>query len=222
MYILGLTGSIATGKSVAARMLKHLYPLWHYDADKEVHRLMAPGGALVAQINKTFGDMSNEQGGIDRGKLGQRVFADKQALRTLEEIIHPALGKHKQKFLARAKRARVKLVLLDVPLLFETGGNKNCDSVLCMVAPLFLQIQRYSRRSGGSAEKLRGILKRQMSQHKKSLLSDYVIRSGNGKTAMQRTLAQILADIERKRNEKRNRFGYRNNGLRAPRRAQNR
>ncbi|MEP1028454.1 MAG: dephospho-CoA kinase, partial [Alphaproteobacteria bacterium] len=125
MFILGLTGSIGMGKSTAAAQLRRL-GLPVHDADAAVHALMAPGGAAVAAVDTAFpGVVKN--GAVDRQALGGRVFDDDAALKRLEGILHPLVRRSEKAFLAACARRGVPLVVLDIPLLFETGGDARCD-----------------------------------------------------------------------------------------------
>src|SRR5258707_11871345 len=138
MMILGLTGSIGMGKSTAASLLRRLGVPVH-DADAAVHRLQAKGGAAVAPIAAAFPDAVKE-GKVDRQALGRIVFGDKAALKKLETILHPLVRREEQKFLARARAHRLRLVALDIPLLFETHAEQRCDHVMVVSAPRRVQL----------------------------------------------------------------------------------
>jgi len=128
VIILGLTGSIGMGKSTAAVTLKRLrVPL--FDADRVVHRLLAPGGAAVDPVARLFPDVRGAKGGIDRSLLGRRVFGDAEALSWLERIIHPMVEEREQQFIAYARARREPIVVLDMPMLFVSGCSCRCDSV---------------------------------------------------------------------------------------------
>src|SRR5207249_4519469 len=145
VIILGLTGSIGMGKSTAAAMLRRLgVPL--IDADLVVHRLLAPSGAAVPMVSAAFPGVVTEAGGIDRAQLGQRVFTDSAALKRLESILHLMVAAEEKRFLARSRARREPLVVLDIPLLFETGAERRCDYVLVVSAPALVQRQRVLRR----------------------------------------------------------------------------
>ena len=124
MIVLGLTGSIGMGKSTAAAMLRRLGVPVH-DADRAVHRLMAKGGKAVPLVARAFPDAVTG-GVVDRAALGRIVFADRAALMTLEHILHPMVRADERRFLAAATRRGARLVVLDIPLLFETGGERRC------------------------------------------------------------------------------------------------
>ena len=178
MKILGLTGSIGMGKSTAARMFRRLgVPL--HDADAVVHRLLGKGGAAVAVVGHSFPGVVKD-GAVDRRALGAQVFGDPAALKLLESILHPMVQAEKRRFL-RACRARgAKLVVLDIPLLYETGGEKTCDAVLVVTAPQFLQDQRVLSRPNMDRERLTQIRKQQMPDAEKRRRADFVVETGLG------------------------------------------
>lgn len=178
------------GKSTAANMFRRLgVPV--FDADREVHKLMEPGGSALADIAARFPNVVTEQG-VNRRALGDAVFADKRALSDLEQILHPRVGKARTRFLHACARRRARFVVLDVPLLFEGGGNSKCDVVVVVTAPSFLQRQRVLSRSGMTREKLEGVLERQMSDLMKRRRADIVITSGLGRHETWRRLVRVL------------------------------
>ncbi len=194
MKVVGITGSIGMGKSTLSRMVRQMrIPL--HDADATVHRLMAPGGRAVAAIAAAFPGVQNRDGSIDRPTLGGQVFGNTPALRCLEAILHPLVRADKAAFILRARRRRVPMVMLDVPLLFETGGDADCDAVLVVSAPAFLQKQRVMARPGMTEATFRQILGRQMPDMEKCRRADYVIPSGRGIAVTRRTLCWALRDI---------------------------
>ena len=195
MVIVGLTGSIGMGKSTAAQALKRL-GLPVHDADAAVHRLLAPGGRAVAAVLAAFPDAGAPDGGIDRRKLGAEVFGDGAALKRLEAILHPQVGAAKRRFLAAAARRRRHVVVLDVPLLYETGGERACDAVLVVSAPRFLQRQRVMARPGMTLEKFRGILAKQMPDAEKRRRTPYVVPTGLGRRVSLDRLRAALRDID--------------------------
>jgi dephospho-CoA kinase len=157
--ILGLTGGIAMGKSTAARQLRRLgLPL--HDADAAIHRLYGPRGAALAAVARRFPEAIVD-GRVDRQKLGQLVFGKPEALKALERILHPLVRRETLAFLQRQARRRRPLAVLDIPLLFETGGEAFCDYVVTVSAPAFLQRQRALARRGMTPAKLAAILARQ-------------------------------------------------------------
>jgi dephospho-CoA kinase len=191
LIVLGLTGSIGMGKSTAAAMLRRLgVPL--FDADLVVHRLLAPSGAAVSAVSAAFPGVETEAGGIDRVLLGQRVFADPAALRRLEAILHPMVAAEEIRFLARSRARRVRLVVLDIPLLFETGAERRCDYVLVVSAPALVQRQRVMRRPGMTEIRLAAILRKQAPDHRKRQRADFVVPTGGGRGVTLRRLKAIV------------------------------
>ena len=178
------------GKTTAANNFKSLgIPV--YDADAIVHKLIGPKGAAVREIGNAF-PMVIAKETVDRALLGTVVFKDSAKLLKLEAILHPYVWAQKHKFLARAARARVKLVVLDVPLLFETGGDRLCDSVVTVSAPPFVQAARVLARPGMTQDKMNAILKRQLPDVEKCRRADFVIRTGLGRIESLRTILNIL------------------------------
>ena len=171
MIKLGLTGSIGMGKSaVAAMFLEAGVPV--FDADAAVHRLQGPGGRLVSAIEAAFPGTTGAQG-VDRAALGRAVLQDDAAMRRLEAIVHPAVAAERAAFLAANVDRR--LIVFDVPLLFETGGDKAVDKVLVVSAAPEIQRARVLARPGMSAEKFEAILARQLPDAEKRARADYVI-----------------------------------------------
>lgn len=191
MIVVGLTGSIGMGKSTAAAMLRRMrLPL--FDADKEVHRLLAPGGGAVARVAAAFPGVRTEQGAIDRKLLGQRVFGDPAALARLEHILHPMVADREKKFLARARARREPIAVLDVPLLFESRGAARCDYVVVVSAPAMLQQQRVLRRPGMTAARFAAILQQQMPDAEKRRRADFVIPTGLDRKLSLRRLRTVV------------------------------
>ncbi|WP_277738557.1 dephospho-CoA kinase [Ferruginivarius sediminum] len=188
--VLGLTGSIGMGKSTAAAMFRRMrIPL--HDADAAVHRLMGPGGAAVPDIAKAFPDAVVD-GAVDRKRLGAIVFDDKTALRRLEAILHPRVRQQARDFIKRQRYRRAPLVVLDIPLLFETGGESLCDAVIVVSAPRFVQEQRVLRRPGMTRERLARIRWQQLPDSEKRRRADFVVETGLGKLHTLRKLRQIV------------------------------
>jgi len=197
MMIVGLTGSIGMGKSTAAKMLRQMgVPV--YDADAAVHALQAPGGAALPAIEAAFpGVVKN--GVLDRQALGARVFGNKQALRKLESIVHPLVGQRQRAFLKRAAQRREKLVVLDIPLLFEGLGDRRVDATLVVSAPSFLQRRRVMARPGMTAERLDGILRQQVPDAVKRRKATIVIPTGLGLAPTRLALARAVARLKTRR-----------------------
>ena len=191
MIVLGLTGSIGMGKSTAAMTLQRLgVPL--FDADHMVHRLLAPGGAAVEPVAAAFPGVRAADGGIDRAILGQRVFSDALALSRLEQIIHPIVAAGEKRFLAFAHARREPIVVLDIPLLFESGGDRRCDYVLVVSAPGLVQRQRVLRRRGMTEGRFRAILGNQMPDREKRRRADFVVPTGLSRNLSLRRLRAII------------------------------
>jgi len=190
MLVLGLTGSIGMGKSTAAAMFRHL-GLPVHDADASVHGLFRAGGAAVAPIARRFPEAVVE-GAVNREILGKLVFGDTAALRDLEAIVHPLVRRERDRFLALHRRARRRAAVLDIPLLFETGGEEVCDVIFVVSAPSFLQHQRVLARPGMTAPRLASILEKQMPDHEKRQRAHYVLPTGLGKAVTMRKIKKIL------------------------------
>jgi dephospho-CoA kinase len=196
VIVVGLTGSIGMGKSTAAAMFRRLgVPV--YDADATVHGLFAVGGEAVAAIADAFPGVV-ENGVVDRSLLGARVFADAAALARLEAIVHPLVFRKRAAFLARERWRRTPVVVLDIPLLFETGAERTCDVVAVVSAPAFLQAQRLLRRPGMSRRRLAAIRSRQMADADKRRRADVVIPSGLGRAVTWRAIRRLVADLSRR------------------------
>jgi dephospho-CoA kinase len=190
MLIVGLTGSIGMGKSTAGAMLRGMgIPV--YDADAVVHGLLARGGAAVAPVEAAFpGTVGN--GAVDRQALGRTVFGDAAALGRLEAITHPLVRRAQRAFLRRAALGRAAMVILDIPLLFETGGDRSCDATILLTAPQFLQRQRVLSRPGMTPEKLAGIQARQMPEAEKRRRAGFIVMTGLDKGQTLRALRRIV------------------------------
>jgi dephospho-CoA kinase len=196
VIVLGLTGSIGMGKSNAAATLRRLgVPL--FDADAEVHRLLGPRGAAAARVDAVFPGVLDEFGGIDRQRLGQRVFHDPPALRRLEGIIHPLVRRAERRFVARQRARRLPLVVLDIPLLFETGVVGRCDFVLVVSAPARLQRERVMRRPGMSESRFADILRAQIPDREKRRRADFVVATALGRGVTFRRLKAIVRTLRR-------------------------
>jgi len=190
VVILGLTGSIGMGKTVAADMFRRLGVPVH-DADAAVHRLLGPGGAAVGAVGAAFPGVLRD-GAIDRRELGRRVFGDAAALRRLEGLLHPAVRRDQAAFLRIQARRRRGLVVLDVPLLFETGTDAACDAVAVVAAPRFVQEARVLARPGMTRERLAAIRGQQMADAEKRRRADFVIPSGLGRRETLRAVRRVI------------------------------
>jgi dephospho-CoA kinase len=182
------------GKSTAAAMLRRMGVPVH-DADRAVHALLARGGAGVAPVAAAFPEAVRD-GAVDRAALGRIVFADPAALRRLEAILHPLVRAEDERFRRRMRARRTPLVAVDVPLLFETGGEKRCDAVLVVTAPPFLQRARVMARPDMTAARWRAMVAKQMPDAEKRRRADYVVPTGLGRAVTWRRLARIVRDLE--------------------------
>ena len=194
MIRLGLTGSIGMGKSTVAAMFRDAgIPV--FDADAAVHVLQGPGGALVAAIEAAFPGTTGA-GGVDRAKLGAAVFGNDSAIRRLEAIVHPAVGDARAAFLAT--HAGAPLVVFDVPLLFETGGERGVERVAVVSAAADVQRARVLARPGMTPEKFAAILARQTPDAEKRARADFVIPTdvplSETRDAVARVIACLLPD----------------------------
>lgn len=170
-FVLGLTGSMGMGKSTVAAMFDALgVPV--FDADAVVHRMQGPRGLLVEPIENAFPGTTGP-GGVDRAKLGRRVFGDSAALARLEAIVHPAVRAAREEFLL--EHAEAPLVVFDIPLLFEKGGIEEVDAVLVVSAPPEVQRARVLARPGMTPERFAEILALQLPDAEKRARADYVI-----------------------------------------------
>lgn len=193
MIVIGLTGSIGMGKTTTASLFaKAGAPV--YDADAEVRRLYAPGGAAVAAVAAAFPGVVRA-GGVDRGKLGERVLGDSAALKRLNAIVWPMMGARRAAFFEAARRAGARFVVLDIPMLLETGGQAGVDAVVVVSAPPAVQRARVLARDGMTSDKLDAILAAQMPDEKKRALADFVVDSGNGLKHAKSQVRDILTAL---------------------------
>ena len=194
MIIVGLTGSVGMGKSTAAAMLRRLGIAVH-DSDAAVHRLLAARGAAVAAVAAAFPGVENAAGGIDRALLGRRVFGEPAALRQLERILFPMVRRSQEWFLRQARARRARLVVLDIPLLFESDGAARCDKVMVVSAPAALQRARVMARPGMTEARFRAVLAQQMPDAEKRRRADYVVPTGLGRAVTLRRIRRIVATL---------------------------
>jgi dephospho-CoA kinase len=189
MIVLGLTGSIGMGKSTAAGFFADEgVPV--YDADQAVHRLYA--GAAAAAVEAAFPG-STVGGAVDRALLGPQVIGDPAALRRLESIVHPLVRREEKQFLADAEAAGAEVVVLNIPLLFETGGDKRCDAVVVVSAPAEMQRERVMSRPDMTEEKFARLSAQQMPDAEKRRRADFVVDSSKD---FDSTRAQVRAILE--------------------------
>jgi dephospho-CoA kinase len=194
MKILGLTGGIGMGKSTAAAIFRELgVPV--YDADRAAHALLAPGGAAVKAVARAFPTAKSGKG-ISRPKLGKLVFGKPKQLKRLEAILHPLVRREEKIFLRRMRGRRARRVVLDIPLLYETGGAQRCDAVVVVWAPAAVQRARVLRRSGMDEKRFRAILAQQLPDRVKRARADFAVPSGLGRAATRRALARVVAAVD--------------------------
>ncbi len=195
MIIVGLTGSIGMGKSTTSAMFQaEGVPV--YDADAAVHALYAKGGAAVAPVEAAFPGVVVD-GAIDRAKLSAQVVGKPEALKRLEAVVHPLVGESRKVFFEAAAAANAPLVILDIPLLFETGGERNVAAVIVVSAPEAVQRERVMARPDMTAEKLDAILARQLPDAEKRARADIVIDTSKGldsaRDQVRAAIAKLLA-----------------------------
>jgi dephospho-CoA kinase len=176
MVVIGLTGSLGMGKTTTSRFFAEAgVPV--YDADETVHRLYA--GEAAAAIEAAFPGTTGKHG-VDRAKLAQAVLGDAAALARLEAIVHPLVRREEQRFLEAARKAGAPIAVLDIPLLFETGGDRRVDAVAVVSAPADLQRARAFERPGMTEEKFRALIAKQMPDEEKRRRADFVVDSSQG------------------------------------------
>jgi len=193
MFVLGLTGSLGMGKSTTARFFaEEGVPL--HDADAAVHRLYE--GEATALIEAAFPGTTSG-GRVDRDKLAKKVLGDSAAIKRLETIIHPLVGRAEAQFLDEAARKDAAVVVLDIPLLFETGADRRCDAVVVVSAPADVQRARAFERPGMTEEKFQAILAKQMPDAEKRARADFVVDTSKGFDAARAQVREILGRIVR-------------------------
>ena len=191
MKIIGLTGSIGMGKSAAAAAFRRAgIPV--FDADRAVHRLQGRGGRAVRAIGRAFPGTVRD-GRVDRAALRQAVVFDTPALKRLEAILHPMVRQAERAFLAANRRAGRGLVVLDVPLLLETGGAARVDQVVVVSAPRDIQRSRVRARRRMTEAQIDAIIARQMPDAEKRRRADVVIRTGLSRNHSLRQIRRLIA-----------------------------
>ncbi len=195
MKIIGLTGSIAAGKSTIVGWINELGIATH-DSDCAVHELLGPGGGAVKDVLAEFGShFGTIAGGINRRSLGDAVFAAPQKRLILESILHPMVRQHREAFVSEQRKANVAAILLDVPLLFETGGEAMCDYVIVVHANAKTTAKRALARPGMNKEKLSLILASQMPSDEKKARADLALDSDLPKDQTRNQLIDWLSVI---------------------------
>jgi dephospho-CoA kinase len=191
MRILGLTGSIGMGKSTTAKLFTEAgVPV--YDADAAVHKIYE--GEAAPAIEAAFPGATVD-GKVDRAKLSAKVVHDQAAIKQLEQIVHPMLGVSRQKFLEEAERSGAPVVVMDIPLLFETGGEKRVDAVVVVSTDPATQRERILARGTMTSEALDGILARQLPDAEKRKRADFVVDTSHGLDPVRARIRDILAEV---------------------------
>jgi len=191
MRILGLTGSIGMGKSTTAKLFTEAgVPV--YDADAAVHKIYE--GEAAPAIEAAFPGTTVD-GRVDRAKLSAKVVHDPAAIKQLEQIVHPMLGASRKKFLDEAERSGAPVVVMDIPLLFETGGEKRVDAVVVVSTDPATQRERILARGTMTSEALDGILARQLPDAEKRKRADFVVDTSHGLDPVRTAIRDILAEV---------------------------
>ena len=196
MFILGLTGSVGMGKSATAKMFAEEGVPVH-DADAAVHALYE--GEAVKPIEAAFPGTTAD-GKVDRLKLGERVIGHADEIRRLERIVHPLVARVRDEFLADAERRGATIALLDIPLLYETGGEKLCDAVVVVSAPAEMQRERVLARPGMTEAKFAAIVAKQMPDADKRARADFIVDTSKGFDAARAQVRDILARVAKMAN----------------------
>jgi dephospho-CoA kinase len=194
MIVVGLTGSIGMGKSATAALFKQAGAVVH-DADAEVARLYAPGGAATASVLAAFPAAKGDDGGVDRTRLSAVLAGRPSEFKRLEAIVHPLVAQARDAFLAEQRAAGIKVVVLEIQLLFEVGADKLVDKVVVASAPAEVQRARVLARPGMTAEKLDMILARQTPDAEKRARADFVIETDKGVHDARRQVAAVMAKL---------------------------
>jgi len=191
MFVLGLTGSLGMGKSTTAGFFAELGVPVH-DADATVHRLYM--AEAVSPIEAAFPG-TTVNGEVDREKLARRVLDDPAAIKKLEGIVHPLVRAAEEHFLTEAERKNARVAVLDIPLLFETGGDRRCDAVVVVSAPEDVQRARIFERPGMTAQKFSAIVANQMPDAEKRKRADFMVDTSKGFDAARAQVREILARV---------------------------
>lgn len=194
MIIVGLTGSIAMGKTETANMFANSGVPVH-DSDLAVHDLYAKAGAAVAPIKAVFPDFLTENA-IDREALARHISKDETALGKIEAIVHPLVSEHRRRFLQQHHHRNTPVVVLDIPLLFETGKDQEVDRIIVVTAPHELQRARALARPGMDEQKFETLLARQMPDQQKREKADYIIETGTSLDHSFKQVTEILKDLK--------------------------
>jgi len=193
VILIGLTGSIGMGKSTTAAMFRNAgVPV--YDADAAVHDLYDQGGAAVGPVGEAFPGVVKD-GRVDREALRQAVLGNPEALKRLNAIVHPLVGRDRIGFFQKAEADGADMVVLDIPLLFETGGHANVDAVVVASAPAEMQRERVLARPGMTPERLDAILAQQVADAEKRARAHFVVDTSRGLEPAREQVAEIIATM---------------------------
>jgi dephospho-CoA kinase len=193
VILIGLTGSIGMGKSTTAAMFREAgVPV--YDADAAVHDLYDEGGVAVGPVGEAFPGVV-KAGRVDREALRQAVLGNPEALKRLNAIVHPLVGRDRVGFFQKAEAEGADLVVLDIPLLFETGGHANVDAVVVVSAPADMQRERVLARPGMTPERLDAILAQQLADAEKRARAHFVVDTSRGLEPAREQVAEIIATM---------------------------
>ena len=198
MILVGLTGSIGMGKSTTARMFADAGARV-YDADAEVHRLYTQDAAAIAAVEAAFPGVC-VNGVVDRKRLGERVLGDPEALARLNAIVWPRMGEARAAFLDTARR-EAEVAVLDIPLLFETGGERSVDATVVVSAPADVQRERVLARPGMTAAKFEAILAAQVPDADKRARADFVVETGSGLAPAEARVDEIMRVLRARANK---------------------
>lgn len=194
MKIIGLTGSIGMGKSATARLFREAgIPV--FDSDACVHALYDAGGAAVGPVEAAFPGSLAEDGSIDRARLSRQLNDDPDGFARLEAIVHPLVAEARQHFLDAARKDSADIVILDVPLLFETGGHEHVDAVIAVHAPHHVRRERVLQRPGMTEDKLAAIIARQTPDSVKLEKADYIVETSGGFDDARQQVGKIIAAL---------------------------
>jgi dephospho-CoA kinase len=191
--VLGITGSIGMGKSTVAAQFAQ-FGAKVIDSDGLVHQLLSPKGAAFQAVVEHFPD-ALENGSVNRRLLGKIVFADTSRLATLEAILHPLVRQRNQWHIVQARYQRFPLLVLDIPLLFETGAETLCNAVVVVTAPPAIQKWRVMQRKGMTEEKWQQILAAQLSDAEKRRRADFIVQTGLGKYHSRKQVERIIRHV---------------------------
>ena len=194
MIVLGLTGSIGMGKSATAALFAEAGAVVQ-DSDATVHALYAEGGPAAALLREAFPGAAKD-GAVDRAELAREVARDPGALARLEAIVHPLVAETRERFLAEARKARARVAVLDIPLLYEVGAHADVDAVVVVSAPPDLQRARVLARPGMTADRFEALLARQIPDEDKRARADFVVDTSSGLDAARDQVRAILTTVQ--------------------------